>query len=234
MRFLPLSLLLVFLAYHQYGDGLAKFIRRDKAPMTVAKPSLGSDDSSYTPNYLGGPLMQASRRWKDFPVRVYFEKSGAYSADRRDAALQGFSFWATVSKGTLPYVVVDAASEADVTVRFIPGAYIPPSRSTVGLTRSLSSEKWIRSAQMTLATGGRTTLANLTDVAAHEWGHALGINGHSDDPKDLMSATSVRVITLSPRGRVLGSESKVRTPTRRDINTMKTIYTDRFQTAERN
>ena len=84
---------------------------------------------------------------------------------------------------------------------------------------------------MTLATGGQTTSANLTDVAAHEWGHALGINGHSDDPKDLMSSISVRVITVGPLGRILGSESEVRTPTRRDLNTIKTIYANLFRSS---
>ena len=43
-----------------------------------------------------------------------------------------------------------------------------------------------------------------------------------------MTSTSVRVITLSPFGRVLGSQSEVRTPTQRDLNTVKTIYADRF------
>jgi predicted Zn-dependent protease len=126
-------------------------------------------------------------------------------------------------------VVVDTASKADVTVRFIPGSYVPPSRSTVGVTRSLSSEKWMRSAQMTLATGGATTLENISDVAAHEWGHALGINGHSDNSKDLMYGASVRVITVTPFGRVLSSKSEVRTPSRRDLNTVKTIYATDFK-----
>jgi hypothetical protein len=233
MRLWPLLVLLLFLGYRQYGDGLAELRYLTDRPLNISStaPAATSDANGppFLPNYIGGPLMQSTRRWRNLPVRVYFEAGGAYTADRRDAALEGFSAWTSASEGVLRFMVVDSASKADVTVRFIPGAYIPPSESMVGLTRSLSSERWLRSAQMTLATGGRTTLENLSDVAAHEWGHALGINGHSDNPKDLMYGASVRVITLTPFGRLLDSKSEVRTPTRRDLNTMKTIYADRFK-----
>lgn len=233
MRYVPLLALLLFIGYRQYGDRLPDLMRLAEPPATVSKVTSDAPSAvtgpPFVPNYIGGPLMQSTRRWRNLPVRVYFETGAAYTADRRTAALAGFSSWTTASGGVLRYTVVDEASKADVAVRFIPGAYVPPSKSTVGLTRSLSSGRWLHSAQMTLATGGRTTLENLSDVAAHEWGHALGINGHSDNAKDLMYGASVRVITVSPFGRLLDSKSEVRTPTRRDLNTMKTIYADRFK-----
>ena len=120
----------------------------------------------------------------------------------------------------LGYRVVSSAREADVTVRFSRGAALPPRGSkTLGLTLVSSYGDHLRRAQMELATGVSRP-EDLSEVAAHEWGHALGINGHSDDPHDLMYSVTTRYIGLGS----LFTPPPPRTVSSRDLNTIKAAY----------
>jgi hypothetical protein len=55
---------------------------------------------------------------------------------------------------------------------------------------------------------------DIRSVAAHEFGHALGIAGHSQDPSDMMFETYVTNVPL-----------KI---TQSDLNTVKTAYCNYF------
>ncbi len=71
---------------------------------------------------------------------------------------------------------------------------------------------------MELATGDLSP-DELQSTAAHEFGHALGIEGHSDNEDDLMYPSQIRVFlddALLP--------SPPRSVTKRDLNTLKSGY----------
>jgi predicted Zn-dependent protease len=72
---------------------------------------------------------------------------------------------------------------------------------------------------MRIAVAG-VTAADLQSVAAHEFGHALGIDGHSDDPGDLMYPVEIRMI--GPDGNPV--PAPVHSVTLRDLNTLALCY----------
>jgi predicted Zn-dependent protease len=160
--------------------------------------------------------------WRRLPVRVYFEKGDAYTEERQQLAQLGFDQWAAATDGILDYTVVDTLRSADVTVRFLPGGNVPPKRNTIGLTSVYTQGRSLRKARMELATRVSRP-EDLTEVAAHEWGHALGINGHSDDRRDLMYAVTTRYISLGD-----SFSPPARTVSERDLNTIKRAYPSLF------
>jgi hypothetical protein len=191
--------------------GAAAVLRTD-APGRAGAP--GRD-------YADAPDVRGLRRWRRLPVRVYFDNGGAFSPARREAALDGFDEWAEATGGDIGWREVDDERDADVVVRFSPLPYLPPGRGTVGRTGVSVRRGYLNKARMELATGGVRSLPELTEVAAHEWGHALGIDGHSPDPDDLMYAVTTRVITNDPDYR-----APVRRPTSRDVATIRRAYGD--------
>lgn len=72
---------------------------------------------------------------------------------------------------------------------------------------------------MRLATG-EATPGDIVSTAAHEFGHALGIQGHSDDPDDLMYPSETRF--YSADGERLPAPD--RPVTARDLNTLRACY----------
>ncbi len=161
---------------------------------------------AFVPNY--AREVQKLLRWEQFPVSVYFERDAHYSPVWQTIALQGFDQWIEVFNPHIRYVVVDDPAQAQITVRFNPAnadgrvdfEYYPSSGV---LTK----------AEMTIGVRGNNT-TDIRSVAAHEFGHALGISGHSTDPADMMYPTYVSNVPLQL--------------TQRDINTLKTAYCHLF------
>ena len=94
----------------------------------------------------------------------------------------------------------------------------PAGTAETGDTSLHASDNRISSATAVIYVWPDITVAELTvgqrTTSAHEFGHLLGIAGHSDDPNDLMypSHAPTQDVPLSAR----------------DINTAKTIYASLF------
>lgn len=162
---------------------------------------------SFTPNYAHNVANLLT--WPSFPIRVFFIQDANFSTNRKNIAINGFDQWVTASASALSFQVVISSSTADVTVKFDP-------TTSNGLTELHFTGLQMQSADMTIGTRDLLS-ADIRCVAAHEFGHALGINGHSDDPNDLMHAVHV-----------VGDSCPV---TQRDLNTMKTGYCGIFTRA---
>ena len=124
----------------------------------------------------------------------------------------------------ISYTLVSDASQADITIGF----GTPPSGLAGVTAASWDGDDHLVSAAITISpaalTGTPATIQDLNTIAAHEFGHSLGLvsdsdgtAGHSTDPNDTMYPTGNAQIGLISA---------------RDINTVATNYLSRFGESE--
>lgn len=145
----------------------------------AASPALGRPETAAS----AGPL-----HWAHFPVRVFLPAHGPGQTEEAQVALAGFDEWTAASHGKIRYVRVADAAKAEITVMLVPGRFLSAdvkSVGAVGETTVYSSGGVLQKASIRLVEGLGAS-EDVQATAAHEFGHALGISGHSDDPGDLM------------------------------------------------
>ena len=153
--------------------------------------------------------MRRLLHWTKFPVRVYFVPGELADRERVAATRAGFDEWVSATHGVVRCRIVTDSAQADVTVRFLPEATIPDKEGATGNTRLTFSGLVLKKACVRLAAADATP-ADLQETAAHEFGHVLGMDGHSDDADDLMSP----VLSRNPPPGI----------TLRDLNTLRIAY----------
>jgi len=161
---------------------------------------------TFAPNYVR--QLERLLYWERFPVTIYFVRDANYSDYYRTLALQGFDQWVEAAGGVVRYRELSSAEGAQIRVVFKP-------RTRNGLTTYTyyPSSGRLVSATVEIGTLGNNPI-DIRSVAAHEFGHALGVAGHSNNPEDMMYATYTTNVplTISPS----------------DLNTVKTAYCNYF------
>lgn len=190
----------------------------------VCLPCLAQNAPAPAPadSYARGPLMGHLLHWARFPLKVAFvstEDTAPVSPDFKAAVLAGFSDWVGASRGVIRCTVVDNPTQADLCVRFDPQASVPGQGAAVGYTSMTFAGQTLRHAAMELAIGD-TNPSDLRTVAAHEFGHALGIDGHSPDADDLMYSTTTRILGADG----VPVAQPVHPVTARDLHTLEACY----------
>lgn len=116
--------------------------------------------------------------WRSFPIRIAFIANQYDTPDREEAALAGFDLWREATDHVVSYVRVSSPERAQVSVRF-------DSTVSGGHTMMRFSGSTLYRARMVIGTRDGD-LGDVECTAAHEFGHALGIQVHSADRGDLM------------------------------------------------
>ncbi|MCS7208767.1 MAG: matrixin family metalloprotease [Fimbriimonadales bacterium] len=161
---------------------------------------------TFKPNYV--PQLERLLYWERFPVTVGFERDAHYSDYYRTLALQGFNQWVEATGNVVRYQVVDNPDAAQIRVSFKPN-----TRNGLTTYTYYPSSGRLVSAKVEIGVQGNNPV-DIRSVAAHEFGHAIGIAGHSTDPNDMMYPNFTSNVAL-----------KV-TPS--DLNTVKTAYCNYF------
>lgn len=181
--------------------------------------------SRFAPNYATGLSLSF---WPQFPIHVYFvPDAGVYTSDLQSRAVTAFNSWVTGTSGQVAFTVVPDQASADVVVSFIPVTDERlASLGAAGITYFYTEgdagtgngtpNSAFGYARMYVGIDGDVHRENGT--MAHEFGHALGIHGHSPDINDLMFFA--------------GNPQRSDVPTIRDINTIETAYCGVFTRAE--
>jgi len=204
------------------------------APGAVYDPT-GCDAKTYSPNYISSNSDASDSRgnsftyWRHFPISVYIPDST--DAATRAATLAGYDEWVAATGRRVSYKLVSSATGADLAVSYAPNNQPADSSGdvTVGLTTVNYTPKVnnIQFATMQLFVlnpdGSPDTVRDangeVQSIAAHEFGHALGIGPHSLVSDDLM-------YYLLHNDGVHGEPV-----TQRDLNTVETIYCNNFPPA---
>lgn len=164
---------------------------------------------SYTPNYASSVTLL---HWPSFPLRVYFKRDGEFTAARRALVLQGFDKWVAATGNGATYKVVSREADSNVTVNFYTFTGGPGDTLGVTYISYYDDDNTIDSADISLGFTGNNRNDILT--AAHEYGHAIGIYGHSPSNEDLMYFE--------------GNDAKCGCITPSDLNTVLTAYCNNF------
>lgn len=165
------------------------------------------DATTYTPNFATASGMTL-RHWSSMPVRVYFETSTTIGGTTiEQLARNGFDMWENLTSENL-WVEVGSPVDADMTVKVQAVA----AQSTLATTTVYfnTGSTVINRAEMIIYSWGSIPQGDYQPTAAHEFGHAMGIGGHSPSNLDIMYFT--------------GNSSGL--ITNADLNTMRTIYCD--------
>lgn len=148
---------------------------------TTSPTSSGVCSTQYTPNYASSVRLL---HWTSFPLRVFFVRNAQYSAARQALAVQGFNKWVQATNSGVTYTIVNSTAASNIQVSFF--VFTGGPRDTLGTTQLsfYDQSSTIVNADISLGLTGVTR--NDVITANHEFGHALGIFGHSPDEQDLM------------------------------------------------
>lgn len=178
--------------------------------------------SSTAEDYFSDVTSQGGLRWskRKMPVRVYIQNSSdvpGYRASFEGILKNAFSAWTDAIRGDFKFKFVDSAKNADIFVKWTNDTKDVASIAEGGDVKFKHGPTGLNHVDLTILTLNPSKDQPLTDelvswISLHEVGHALGLLGHSANPKDVMFVSAPQI-------------AEVPTLTGRDKNTIVKLYT---------
>ncbi len=129
--------------------------------------------------------MTRLRHWTHFPLRVYLAPGPLNTTDRLAQMDAGFGEWVSATGSVICYQKVTTEAGADICIRLSSQITLPKDTRTLGQTVLKYDGDVMTHADIEFVER-EDDPAQFQEICAHEFGHALGIDGHSDDPHDMM------------------------------------------------
>jgi hypothetical protein len=168
--------------------------------------------------------------WPGFPLNVYYQTEetrtfGGNTFSTTDIFQDALARWVSASGGEMAINTISTTTGADIIVNVNQLGAAPGSGGTLGFTQVtyFPSTGQIVSARITINTWPGMTQAQFTNglrgTTTHEFGHALFLQGHSDNTADNMYYQ--------------GSSSTDKVLSTRDANSFLTAYCGTFASRSR-
>jgi len=167
-----------------------------------------------------------------FPLRVYIHSGSGiegYKLEDNDILEGCFKEWTDATGGRVTFTFVTRPADADIEVEW--HRHLPVQTLEIGHTAIVEDGNYLTKARVMLLTyntaGKLLRPEQIKQACLHEIGHALGIKGHSQNPKDIMFVPYNFHYTRLPSGdlQLVGPPPAL---TERDTKTALRIYNDRW------
>lgn len=184
-----------------------------------------STETLNKPDYFDELPREQKQHWplKRMPLKIYLkpaDKVQGYKPSYGASLQQAMAAWTSALEGKLSFVPTEDPRDADVSVVWSSDLSNAVNRSEGGDVRYSANAAGLDHVDITLLTIDPSPTVKLTDglvawIAMHEFGHGLGIVGHSRNPNDVMYFSAPQKVTpqLSER----------------DINTIRRLYSENLE-----